>query len=114
MTTPPAVGKTITVKVNQELYDDLAVMLRTGMTVTDAVRRAVFHMAEAYHNAWTTGAIPDGKQPIVNACVISGYDDDGTPMPLRPTGDATPRPTAVPPSAAQAAPRPTPVRRSAS
>jgi hypothetical protein len=113
VTTPPPVGKTITVKVNQELYDDLAVMLRTGMTVTDAVRRAVFHMAEAYHNAWKLGAVPDGKLPIINACLISGYDDGGTPMPLRATGDTTPRPTTTPPGTTEPAPRPTPVRRSA-
>jgi hypothetical protein len=111
MSTPPPVGKTLSVKVDAQLYDDLETMLRSGMTVSDAVRTAVSIVAGTYRNAWAMGVIPDGKMPHITTCVASGYDDDGTFVPLGPTVGPTPRPAVTPPGTTPPAPRSTPVRR---
>ncbi|RMB80105.1 hypothetical protein [Streptomyces shenzhenensis] len=48
MSTPPDIGKSASVKVDQQLYDDLATMLATGMNVSDAVRTAMRIVAGTY------------------------------------------------------------------
>ncbi|MFE4409066.1 hypothetical protein [Streptomyces sp. NPDC056821] len=74
MSTPPKPGKALSVKVDAHLYDDLAVMLRTGMTLSDAVRTAVSIVAGAYRNTWASGRIPDGVMPDITHCMVRRYD----------------------------------------
>ncbi|MFD4975630.1 hypothetical protein [Streptomyces sp. NPDC058424] len=74
MSTPPKPGKALSVKVDPILYDDLAVMLRTGMTLSEAVRTAVSIVAGAYRNTWESGRIPDGVMPNITHCMVRRYD----------------------------------------
>ncbi|MEV6420617.1 hypothetical protein [Streptomyces sp. NPDC051662] len=62
MSTPPLPGKGLSVKVDQELYDDLAVIMSAGktgdtagMTASTAVKHAVSLIAGTYRNAWAAG-----------------------------------------------------------
>ncbi|WP_455361985.1 hypothetical protein [Streptomyces sp. SYSU K21746] len=74
MSTPPAAGARTSVRVDQELSDDLAVMMRTGMTASDALRHAVSIVAGAYRNAWAAGVVPDKVEPRIVACQIAPSD----------------------------------------
>ncbi|MGY3202661.1 type II secretion system F family protein [Streptomyces sp. TE5632] len=74
MSTPPKPGKALSVKVDAYLYDDLAVMLRTGMTLSDAVRHAVRIVADGYRGAWESGRIPDGVAPDITHVMVRRYD----------------------------------------
>jgi hypothetical protein len=62
------------VRVDEELSDDLAVMMRTGMTVSDAVRHAVSIVAGTYRNAWSMGVVPDGIEPHITQCLVMPSD----------------------------------------
>jgi hypothetical protein len=136
MTTPPAVGKTVSVKVDAQLYDDLQTMLATGMTVSDAVRSAMRIVAGTYRKTWEGGAVTQdvrptitrfwitrydpGQEPTrgsVQAAVPTAYRHNPTPHPTGVTARTTPRPTGLPPShpilptgTTEPAQRPTPVR----
>ncbi|MCP3769512.1 hypothetical protein [Streptomyces sp. MAR25Y5] len=74
MSTPPKPGKALSVKVDARLYDDLAVMLRAGMTLSDAVRTAVGIVADGYRGAWESGRIPDGVAPEITHVMVRRYD----------------------------------------
>lgn len=112
MSTPPTVGKTASVKVDQQLYDDLTTMLATGMNVSDAVRTAVAIVAGTYRAAWETGRCPDGIRPTITRYWIDRYDAGQEPVrgsvqstvPTPYTERPTPDPTVTPSG-------PTPVRR---
>ncbi|MFF4867170.1 hypothetical protein ACFY3J_37025 [Streptomyces sp. NPDC001231] len=80
MSTPPKPGKALSVKVDAHLYDDLAVMLRTGMTLSDAVRTAVSIVAGAYRNTWESGRIPEGVMPDITHCMVRRYDAGQRPL----------------------------------
>lgn len=120
MSTPPPVGKTLSVKVDQQLYDDLTTMLATGMTVSDAVRTAMLVTAGTYRQAWDTGRCPARVRPTIERYWIARYDagqkpGDPVPQQLVPTPyvvGATRRPTITPPPVTPGAPGPTFVRRS--
>lgn len=100
MTTPPKAGARPTVRVDQEMSDDLAVLMRPGLNVTDAVRHAVSIVADAYRNAWAMGVVPDGVQPR-----IVGHDV--MPSDARPTPSDSPQPASSAPSDTPRRPRPT-------
>lgn len=74
MSVPPSIGKAASVKVDPQLYDDLETLLRTGMTVSDAVRTAVAIVAGTYRAAWDTGRCPDGVRPTITRYWIDRYD----------------------------------------
>ena len=74
MSTPPDPGKALSVKVDQILYDDLATMMATGMTLSDAVRTAVSIVAGGYRNAWESGRIPRHVMPKVTHLMVRRYD----------------------------------------
>ncbi|MFG2678307.1 hypothetical protein [Streptomyces sp. NPDC048392] len=74
MSTPPKPGKALSVKVDPQLYDDLATLMRTGMTLSDAVRQAAAIVASAYRNAWEDGRIPDGMSPQITHVMVRPYD----------------------------------------
>lgn len=117
MSTPPPVGKAASVKVDQQLYDDLETMLATGMNVSDAVRSAMHIVAGLYRKVWDAGAVPQNVRPTIERFWITRCDPGQWPergtaqmtVPtayrMRPTPDPTdvtdrptPRPTGLPPS----------------
>ncbi|WP_326780413.1 hypothetical protein OG481_09715 [Streptomyces longwoodensis] len=122
MSTPPPVGKSISVKVDAQLYDDLTTMLATGMTVSDAVRSALRIVAGTYRKVWDHTDVPYGTRPTIDRWFIRRYDAGQHPEPGSiqtsvPTAywdRTTPRPTDAPPrtTACHTAPheRPTTVR----
>ncbi|MFE5793546.1 hypothetical protein ACFQ8C_13365 [Streptomyces sp. NPDC056503] len=63
MSTPPKAGKRMSVRVDDALSDDLAALMRTGMTASDAVRLAVGFLAHGYRDLWAHGVYPDGVAP---------------------------------------------------
>lgn len=110
MSTPPAVGKTLSVKVDQQLYDDLETMLGTGMTQSDAAREAITIIAEAFRAAWATGRVPKNVVPTITQFMISGYDADWLELTERRATSGTPRRPITPAGPIAPASRPTPVR----
>ncbi|MDX3214559.1 hypothetical protein PV318_03235 [Streptomyces sp. ME02-6991-2B] len=80
---PPAAGKTLSVRIDAALYDDLAVIMRAGGTASDAVRTAVRHLADVYRAAWDYGDVPDGTAPHILAVRYAAAD--GTPAVVRPS-----------------------------
>lgn len=74
MTTPPAVGKNASVKVDAQMYDDLEVMLSTGMTLSDAVRSALLIVAGVYRKVWDAGAVPARTRPTIERFWITRCD----------------------------------------
>lgn len=71
MSTP---RRPLSVRVDAQLSDDLAVMAQAGMTPSDAVRCAVSIVAGTYRNAWAAGVVPEGVAPLITDCLISPYD----------------------------------------
>ncbi len=129
MTTPPAVGKTLSVKVDQQTYDVLVGMTATGMTVSDAVRSALLIVGGTYRKVWNHTDVPYGVRPTIARYFVTPYDpahepERGsvqttvpdayrartTPDHTGTTARATPRPTEAPTSYPPRPPRPTPVR----
>ncbi|MFL4904646.1 hypothetical protein ACJ6WF_16030 [Streptomyces sp. MMS24-I2-30] len=72
--TPPSIGKSASVKVDQQMYDDLETMLATGMNVSDAVRSALHIVAGLYRNVWDAGAVPPGVRPTIERFWITRCD----------------------------------------
>ncbi|WP_406014338.1 hypothetical protein OG520_22205 [Streptomyces sp. NBC_00984] len=73
--TIPAVGKPLSVRVQDEgMRDDLAVIMRTGCTASDAVRQALYMLANAYYAAWELGGYPPGTVPQITAHQLAPYD----------------------------------------
>lgn len=81
MTTPPAVGKTASVKVDAQMYDDLETMLATGMTVSDAVRSALLIVAGLYRKVWDAEAVPMHTRPTIERFWITRCDPGQWPAP---------------------------------
>ncbi|MFJ6748284.1 hypothetical protein ACIQNI_08845 [Streptomyces sp. NPDC091266] len=71
---PPAVGKSASVRVDQPLHDDLAVVMRCGVTASDAIRRAVEVLADVYRGAWDVAGYPDGVAPLIESANLAPYD----------------------------------------
>lgn len=53
----------LTVRRDDALDDDLAVLTRTGMTTSEAVRYAVAFLAHGYRDLWASGRFPEGVAP---------------------------------------------------
>ena len=71
---PPAVGKSASVRVDQSLHDDLAVVMRCGVTASDAIRQAVGLLADVYRGAWDMAGYPDGVAPLIESANLAPYD----------------------------------------
>lgn len=63
MSTPPPVGKALSVKVNQQAHDSLTALMATGMTLTEAVKLSLHLVGAACREAWEAGIYPDGVFP---------------------------------------------------
>jgi hypothetical protein len=103
MSTPPKPGARPSVRVDQQLSDDLAALMIDGGTVSDAVRQAVAVVANAYRHAWATGRVPEGMAPIVGGCVLRCPTPDEQRRTRRDQHSQTPIPG---PATASDAPRP--------
>ncbi|MFI8510476.1 hypothetical protein ACIGHB_05015 [Streptomyces sp. NPDC085460] len=78
MSTPPKPGKRMSVRVDTALSDDLAALMRTGMTASDAVRLAVGFLAHGYRDLWTQGVYPEGVTPSRMRLTSPPYDSRPT------------------------------------
>jgi hypothetical protein len=74
VSTPPKPGKGLSVKVDAQLYDDLATLMATGMKLSDAVRLAVAIVADGYRGAWASGRIPQDVTPQITHVMVARYD----------------------------------------
>lgn len=72
--TPPRPGARPSVRVDQQFADDLAVLMSTGATFTDAVRDAVNVLAVIYRGAWTSGACTTGTAPQIISANLAAPD----------------------------------------
>lgn len=74
MSTPPPVGKTLSVKVDQQTYDVLVAMTATGMTVSDAVRSSLLIVGGTYQKVWDNTDVPYGTRPTIERYLITRCD----------------------------------------
>ncbi|MGX1631247.1 ribbon-helix-helix domain-containing protein [Streptomyces albidoflavus] len=96
-TTPPKAGTRPSIRVDDQLAADLAVVMRTGVNLSDAVRRAVRQLADQYRTAWAEGVVPVGTAPVLLAYQLHQDPAMMTPPPA-PTSayDARQHPPAAP------------------
>ncbi|MGF3196715.1 hypothetical protein [Streptomyces diastaticus] len=66
-TAPPKPGTRPSIRVDDQLAADLAVVMRTDVNLSDAVRRAVRQLADQYRTAWAEGVVPVGTAPVLLA-----------------------------------------------
>lgn len=88
--TPPKAGTRPSIRVDDQLARDFAVVMRTGVNLSDAVRRAVRQLADQYRTAWAEGVVPVGTAPTLLAYQLQ---QDPAMTPPRPT--PTPAPTSA-------------------
>lgn len=69
--TPPRIGTRPSVRVDAQFAEDIAVLMSTGDTFTDAVRDAVNVLAVIYRGAWESGACPRGTAPHIASVNLS-------------------------------------------
>lgn len=71
--TPPAPGKTLSVRVDDGTSDDLAILMRAHRDASDATRQALLILANAYYEAWRRGHYPPGVAPVIETVNIKPY-----------------------------------------
>ncbi|MER6527643.1 hypothetical protein [Streptomyces sp. NPDC001508] len=69
----PEPGRRMTVRVDEQMPADLAVILKAGGTTSDAVRLAVAFLAHGYRDIWARGRYPDGVAPAYMRMVTPPY-----------------------------------------
>lgn len=99
-------GRTLSVKIDDALREDLATLLATGTTASDAVRAAVRLAAGIHRTAWANRVCPPGQTPVVTSYTLqrapgwtpptSGYDPSHGPThaPITPPARRPTEPTA--------------------
>ncbi|MGW3057698.1 hypothetical protein ACWC98_17500 [Streptomyces goshikiensis] len=70
--TAPAVGTRTSVRVDQALSDDLAILMRPGVNASDAIRAAVGQLANVYRTAWHHGVCASDTAPRILAYQLYG------------------------------------------
>ena len=70
----------LSVRMTDELADDLAVLMCDGTSASDAVRTAVALLANTYRCAHDHGDVPPGTAPRILG--VRYATADGTPAPL--------------------------------
>lgn len=78
----------MSVRVDQQLSDDLEVLMTSGMTASDATRFAIAFMAHSCRWMWSAGLYPDGVLPPRMAMKIPASDTSSSASDGRPTGEA--------------------------
>ncbi|WP_424862117.1 hypothetical protein [Streptomyces sp. MMS24-I29] len=61
----PRPGTRQSIRIDQQLADDLAVLMTTGCDLSAAVREAVSIRAMMYRTAWHHGTVPVGTAPTL-------------------------------------------------
>lgn len=84
--TPPTAGQRPSVRVDEALAADLAVLMSTGDNFSDVVRQAVGQLADMYRTAWANRVCPPGTAPNLFAYQLSRPT---TPPPAIRTYDAS-------------------------
>ncbi|MFF4751814.1 hypothetical protein [Streptomyces sp. NPDC001270] len=104
--TPPKAGARPSIRVDDGLAADLAVLMSTGANLSDAIRAAVRQAADIHRTAWANGVVPEGTAPRLLAYQLqqqrtpsdapaSAYDASTRPRPTgRPIGRRIPAPPA--------------------
>lgn len=98
---PPKAGQRPSVRIDDQLAADLAVLMSTGDNFSDVVRQAVGQRADMYRTAWANRVCPPGTAPNLLAYQLGrptappqatrGYDASDAPAP-RPTDRMLPGP----------------------
>ncbi|MEV7991574.1 ribbon-helix-helix domain-containing protein [Streptomyces sp. NPDC086077] len=88
--TPPKAGTRPSIRVDDQLAADLAVVMRTGVNMSDAIRQAVRQAADIHRTAWAEGVVPVGTAPVLLAYQLQ---QDPAMRPPRPT--PAPAPTSA-------------------
>lgn len=71
---PPPVGRSLSVRILDEgMYDDLRVIMKTGCDASAAVRQALLLLANLYYEAWNRGHYPTGVAPVIETANIKPY-----------------------------------------
>ncbi|QCX77658.1 hypothetical protein C9F11_20115 [Streptomyces sp. YIM 121038] len=83
---PPKAGERPSVRIDETLAADLAVLMSTGANFSDAVRQAVGHLADIYRVGWANGVCPEGTAPQVLAYQLH---QQATPEPVTGGYDAS-------------------------
>ncbi|MDK0520374.1 hypothetical protein [Streptomyces sp. ML-6] len=91
--TPPKTGTRTSIRVDDQLSDDLAVLMTPGGTVSDAIRTAVGQLADMYRTAWARGVVPHGTAPTLLAYQLQQRPTPHTPLTSRYDAPSDPRPT---------------------
>ncbi|MQY13759.1 hypothetical protein SRB5_39110 [Streptomyces sp. RB5] len=65
MSTPPEIGKSVGVRVDEWMRDDLEVLLNTGISVSDAIRASLALAAGIFRGAQEDGAPKDAVVQLV-------------------------------------------------
>lgn len=73
---PPTAGRAMSVRVDQQLADDLAILMQPGKTASAAIKDAVETVASIYRNAWANGYTPEGEVPSIVSAVIQPTPTD--------------------------------------
>lgn len=69
-----AVGKRITVRIDEGMSDDLRTLAQAGWSLSDAVREALAVLSYAHVSAWDDAGYPKGSRPIVVGLTFAPYD----------------------------------------
>ncbi|MGW1772537.1 hypothetical protein [Streptomyces sp. NPDC002104] len=86
--------KNLSVRRDETLDQALAVLTRTGMNESDAVRLAVSFLAHGWGDLWDSGVLPEGVAPRVFRMQTALHDVPGaltSAYGARPTPSAAPR-----------------------
>ncbi|MFF1307276.1 hypothetical protein [Streptomyces sp. NPDC058307] len=71
---PPPIGRSLSVRILDEgMYDDLRVIMKTGCDASAAVRQALLLLANLYYEAWNRGHYPTGVAPVIETANIKPY-----------------------------------------
>ncbi|MFE5852001.1 hypothetical protein ACFQ61_02075 [Streptomyces sp. NPDC056500] len=77
--TTRAPRRTVSVQPNAQFDADLALIMRTGMNRSEAIRVAVELLASAYDYAWESGLYPPGVAPRRMGVRLAPYDPPTAP-----------------------------------
>jgi hypothetical protein len=98
-TGPPKPGSRPSIRVDDDLAADLAVIMQTGLNLSDAIRTAVRQAADICRTGWAHGVCPPDTMPILRAyslAAVPGWKPPATSGYDAPS-DAQPRLVGPPP-----------------
>lgn len=69
----PKAGRPISVRVDEGMADDLAVIMKTGCDASAAIRHALLILANVCDAAWAGGHYPAGVMPTITHSTLAEY-----------------------------------------